>query len=43
LVIENINESLLSVGRQRLVEKTLSDLEIDYIDTGIDPLTGEAR
>jgi len=43
LTLSNVNTSLLSPGRQRLVEKTLQDLAADYIDTGVDPLTGESR
>ena len=43
LVLENVNESLLSLGRQRLVNKIKADLELDYVDTGVDPVTGQPR
>jgi hypothetical protein len=43
LVIENRNPDLFSPGRQRLVEETMSDLLGGYIDTGVDPVTGEPR
>jgi len=43
LSIEEINPDLFSPGRQRLVNETLSDLLSNYIDTGVDPLTGETK
>lgn len=43
LTIENINPAILTTGRQRLVERTRAELEAGYIDTGVDPLTGEMR
>ena len=43
LIIDNRNADLFSPGRQRHVEKILSDLMAGYIDTAVDPLTGEAR
>ena len=43
LIITNRNAGLFSPGRQRHVEKILSDLMAGYIDTAVDPLTGEAR
>jgi hypothetical protein len=43
LIIANRNAGLFSPGRQRHVEKILSDLIAGYIDTTVDPLTGEAR
>ncbi|MFC2053265.1 hypothetical protein ACFLV7_03060 [Chloroflexota bacterium] len=43
LIIANRNAGLFSPGRQRHVEKILSDLMAGYIDTAVDPLTGEAR
>jgi hypothetical protein len=43
LIIANHNEDLFSPGRQRHVEKILSDLMDGFIDTAVDPLTGEAR
>jgi hypothetical protein len=41
LVITNRNEMLFSPGRQQHVDKVLDELLNGYIDTGIDPLTGE--
>lgn len=41
LRIENVNPDLLSPGRQGLVEKMLADLMAGYIDTGVNPVTGE--
>jgi len=41
--ITNQNEQLFSPGRQGLVKKTLSELTADYIDTGVDPLTGTLK
>jgi len=43
LVISEQNSDLFSPGRQRLVESTLSEMLAGYIDTGVDPLTGEPR
>ncbi len=37
------NPDLLSPGRQRLVETMLADLLAGFIDTGVDPQTGESR
>jgi len=39
--INNRNETLFSPGRQRHVEQVLDELSSGYIDTGINPLTGE--
>lgn len=41
LVISDQNEALFSPGRQNLVNETLDNLQIGYIDTGVDPATGE--
>jgi hypothetical protein len=38
-----VNPDLFSPGRQRLAEQVLSDLQEGFIDTGVDPATGEAR
>jgi hypothetical protein len=38
-----VNPDLFSPGRQRLTEAMLADLLAGYIDTGVDPTTGEAR
>jgi hypothetical protein len=38
-----VNPDLFSPGRQRLTETMLADLMAGYIDTGVDPATGEAR
>jgi len=43
LIIADRNTGLFSPGRQRHVEVILSDLMAGYIDTAVDPLTGEAR
>jgi hypothetical protein len=43
LVITDRNAALFSPGRQSLVEKLLSDLLAGYIDTGVNPQTGEPR
>ena len=43
LVIHNQNPLIFSPGRQRLVEETLADLLADFIDTGVDPITGEGH
>ena len=37
------NPDLLSPGRQHLVEAMLADLLAGFIDTGVDPQTGESR
>jgi hypothetical protein len=42
-IISDVNEALVSPGRQRLVESLIPDLTSGLIDTGIDPLTGEIR
>lgn len=41
IIIQDQNEALFSIGRQRVVEDTLSDLLSGYIGTGIDPASGE--
>lgn len=43
LKLETPNPALLSPGRQRLVEQTLADLSAGFVDTGVDPATGERR
>ena len=43
LTMTDKNEELFSPGRQQLVEKLRDELVADYIDTGVDPLTGEPR
>jgi hypothetical protein len=43
VVITDRNAALFSPGRQRLAEKLLADLLANYVDTGVDPLTGEAK
>lgn len=40
LAISDQNESLFSVGRQRIVEQVRDELVTGLIDTGVDPLTG---
>jgi hypothetical protein len=39
----HINPSLFSPGKQTLANQTLSDLQDDFIDTGVDLTTGENR
>ena len=41
LLITGQNTDLLSPGKQRLIEQTLQDLLAGYIETGVDPATGE--
>lgn len=43
LTFLDVNPSLFSPGRQRLAQETLDDLLAGFIDTGVDPLTGESR
>lgn len=43
IIISQQNEQLFSLGRQALVEKLLVDLEANYVDTGVDPLTGTLK
>jgi len=43
LVISDQNETLFSPGRQNLVKETLDNLQTGYIDTGVDPATGESN
>lgn len=43
LKISNMNEDLFSPGRQRLVEQIRLDLQNGFIDTGIDPISGENK
>jgi hypothetical protein len=43
LSIQHINPDLLSPGRQHLSEKMLAELLAGYIDTGVDPVSGEQK
>jgi hypothetical protein len=43
LVLADVNPELLSEGRTRLVERILSEMLAGYIDTGVNPETGEPR
>lgn len=43
LVIDHVNENLLSVGRQRVVEQIRDELAAGWIDTGVNPETGEPK
>lgn len=43
VTLEEVNPQLVSPGRQNLVEEMLADLQAGYIDTGVDPVTGESR
>lgn len=38
-----MNMTIFTPGKQRLAEQVLSDLQADYIDTGVDLTTGENR
>jgi len=43
LTLLDANPDLFSPGRQRLDQQNLDDLLAGYIDTGVDPATGETR
>lgn len=43
LSISHANPSLFSPGRQEYVARMLADLQGGFIDTGVDPATGEMR
>jgi len=43
MALSERNPALFSQGRQRLVDKMLTDLLAGYVDTGVDPQTGEMR
>lgn len=43
LALVERNATLFTIGRQRLVDKILTDLLAGYVDSGIDPQTGEMR
>ena len=43
VTITNINEDLFSIGRQHWVQETIDDLNNGFIDTGINPATGEPK
>lgn len=43
LAIEEVNQELLSTGRQILAEEIMADLIAGYIDTGVDPSGTENR
>jgi hypothetical protein len=43
LAITDTNTALFSVGRQRLVQKLLDDLLTGFVDTGVNPETGDPR
>jgi hypothetical protein len=43
LTLLDVNPDLFSPGRQLLAQKTLDDLLAGFIDTGVDPATGESR
>jgi hypothetical protein len=43
LSLDERNPALVSPGRQRLVDRVLTDLLAGYIDSGVDPQTGEMR
>lgn len=41
--INQVNEDIFTPGRQQLVQEFLIDLQSGYIDTGVDPTTGQPR
>jgi len=43
LSISDRNETLFSIGRQRLAEQISAELASGLIDTGVDPATGETK
>jgi hypothetical protein len=43
LALVERNAALFSLGRQGLVDKMLTDLLAGYVDSGVDPQTGEMR
>jgi hypothetical protein len=43
IAITQVNPELLSPGKQALAEAALQDLQAGYIDTGVDPATGESK
>ena len=43
LLLSDVNPDLLSEGRQARAQEILADLLDGYIDTGVDPLSGESR
>jgi hypothetical protein len=43
LALVERNSALFSIGRQRLVDKILTDLLAGFVDSGVDPQTGEMR
>ena len=43
LILDTVNSDLFSPGRQALAEKILADLLSEWIDTGVDVLSGEHR
>jgi hypothetical protein len=43
LIFEDINRAWLSEGKERLAMATIQDIYDGFLDTGIDPLTGELR
>ena len=43
LTLGERNPALFSPGRQRLVDRMLTDLLAGYVDSGVDPQTGEMR
>jgi len=43
LGLGGVNPDLVSPGRRQLVEAMLADLMMGFIDTGVDPQTGESR
>jgi hypothetical protein len=43
LFLSERNAALFSLGRQRLVDKMLTDLLAGYVDSGVEPKTGEMR
>jgi hypothetical protein len=42
-VLQNVDEELFSIGRQQRALEILADVVQGFIDTGVDPVTGEKR
>lgn len=43
LQLAHRNETLFSVGRQQFIERMMDDLAAGFVDSGVDPATGEKR
>jgi hypothetical protein len=43
LGLSYVNEAIISPGKLQFLNNVLTDLQTDFIDTGVDPVTGEWR